>query len=167
MTLLVASCNKKQLETTYDKQETNIQKIIESLKKANPEATVEYIKGSAVVTTVHGEGESLAENGAVSFYYAGYVVSGASLANGNVFATNYETFAKSIRWNVTDSTAFNISTVKLGEDDPLAAPREANSKATAPVPPKRSRTFRSSNSYSLFRILNSPSLAKSVVGLAL
>ena len=117
MTLLVASCNKKQLETTYDKQETNIQKIIESLKKANPEATVEYIKGSAVVTTVHGEGESLAENGAVSFYYAGYVVSGASLANGNVFATNYETFAKSIRWNVTDSTVFNISTVKLGEDD--------------------------------------------------
>ena len=39
MTLLVASCNKKQLETTYDKQETNIQKIIESLKKATSAAT--------------------------------------------------------------------------------------------------------------------------------
>ena len=115
--LLAASCTKKQLETTYDKQETNIQKIIESLTKANEDATVEYNKGSAVVTVVHGEGESLAENGAVSFYYAGYVVSGGSLANSNVFATNYETFAKSIRWNVTDSTSFNIKTVKLDEDE--------------------------------------------------
>ena len=45
--------------------------------------------------------------------------------------------------------------------------REANSKAIEPVPPNRSRTFRSSNSYSLSRILNRPSLAKSVVGRAL
>ena len=115
--LLAASCTGKQLETTYDKQETNIQKIIESLTKANADATVGYNKGSAVVTTVHGEGESLAENGAVSFYYAGYIVSGSSLSNSSVFATNYDTFASSIRWNVTDSTAFRIKTVKLDEDE--------------------------------------------------
>ena len=31
LALLSASCGKKQLETTYDKQESNIQKIVESL----------------------------------------------------------------------------------------------------------------------------------------
>ena len=49
----------------------------------------------------------------------------------------------------------------------IEAPREANSYEIAPVPPKRSRTFSPSISYSLFSTLKSPSLAKSVVGRAL
>ena len=117
LALLAVSCDKKQLENTYDTQETNIQKILESLTKANEDATVSYNNGSSVVTIAHGEGDALSENGAVSFYYAGYTVTGSTLSNGNVFATNYETFANSIRWKTSDSTAFNIKTVNLAQDD--------------------------------------------------
>ena len=68
------------------------------------------------------------------------------------------------RASVLMNDAFSLA---ISTDQTLAAPLEANSNATAPVPPKRSRTFRSSNSYSLSSTLKSPSLAKSVVGLAL
>lgn len=46
-------------------------------------------------------------------------------------------------------------------------PRDANSKLIAPVPEKRSKNEDCSKSSSFVRILNNPSLAKSVVGLAL
>lgn len=46
-------------------------------------------------------------------------------------------------------------------------PREANSKLIAPVPENRSRSAESSKSISFISILNNPSFAKSVVGLAL
>ena len=35
----------------------------------------------------------------------------------NVFATNNESFASSIKWALSDSTSFDIMTVKMGEDD--------------------------------------------------
>ena len=117
MALLVLSCGKKQLETTYDTQEKSIQSIVESLGKSNPDATTEYVKGSVKVTVVQGEGEALQEGGAVSFYYAGYQISGTSLSSGNLFATNNEEFAGSIGWRVSDSTSFAIKTIDLSKDD--------------------------------------------------
>ena len=115
--LLVASCGKKQLESMYDKQETNIEAIISNLTRSNPDATVELNDGIAKVTVVQGEGAPLSEAGAVAFYYAGYFISGNNLSNSNLFATNYETFANSIKWNVTDTTSFEIMTIRLDESD--------------------------------------------------
>lgn len=114
---LLSSCGKKQLETTYDSQESNIESIISSLTKSTEDAKVERNGGSVRVTVVEGEGAPLDEKGAVAFYYAGYFISGSSLSSSNVFATNYETFAKSIRWSLSDTTAFDITTVRLGEDE--------------------------------------------------
>ena len=114
--IISASCGNKQLETAYDKQESNIQSIVNSLTKASETATTDYNNGSVRVTVVHGDGAELQEGGAVSFYYAGFYITGAQLSNGNLFATNYDTFASSVRWNVTDSTAFNIKTISLDKD---------------------------------------------------
>ena len=117
MCLIAVSCGNKQLETTYEQQETNIQAIAESLTNSNSEATVDYNDGSVRVTVAHGQGEALKEGGAVSFYFAGLYISGSRLSNNNIFATNYDTFANSIKWNVIDSSAFKILTVNLAEDD--------------------------------------------------
>ena len=57
------------------------------------------------------------EGGAVSFYYAGFLISSSRLSNNTLFATNYDTFANSAGWAVSDSSTFTISTVKLGEDN--------------------------------------------------
>ena len=113
--ILAASCEKK--ESSFDKQESNIQAIVASLMKANEDATTDYNEGSVRVTVVHGDGQALEKGGAVSFYYAGFYITGSSLNNGSLFATNYDTFASSARWTVTDSTAFDIKTVSLAKDD--------------------------------------------------
>ena len=113
--LLVASCDKESLKTIYGNQEKYIESICESLQKEGTSRMTRN-EGSVRVTVVEGEGEELREGGAVSFYYAGYYLSGGSLSSSNVFATNYDTFAKSIGWNVSDSTAFGIQTIDLSED---------------------------------------------------
>lgn len=114
--LLAASCGKEALKTTFGKQEQFIESIVESLSK-DETAVVTRNKGSVRVTVVEGEGEELREGGAVSFYYAGYYINSGSLSNGNVFTTNYDTFAESINWAISDSTSFAVQTVDLSEDD--------------------------------------------------
>ena len=115
--LLVVSCDKKRLESSYDTQEKYIEGIVSSLTKNNPDATVESNDGIVRVTVTRGEGAPLGENGAVAFYYAGYYLSGNSLSTSSLFVTNYETFANSVRWSVTDSTSFGIMTLRLDESD--------------------------------------------------
>ena len=107
----------KQLESSYEGQEKSIQSIVESLGRSNPDATTEYLNGSVKVTVVHGEGEALKEDGAVSFYYAGQYISGSSLSSSTLFATNYDVYANSVGWRITDTTAFRICTVNLAKDD--------------------------------------------------
>lgn len=115
--VLAASCGKSQLASTYDTQEKNIESIVSTLVSRNDSATVDRIKDAVRVTVAYGDGPALEKGGAVAFYYAGYYISGSSLSSSNVFATNYETFAKSIKWSVTDSTAFDIKTVRLSSDE--------------------------------------------------
>ena len=117
MAVLAVSCEKKQLDTTYDKQEGYILAISESLGNAADSATIDHLKGTVLVTVAHGQGETLGEDGAVAFYYAGYYISGNSLSSSNVFATNNESFANSINWSLSDSTSFDIMTVNLAQDD--------------------------------------------------
>lgn len=116
MCLLAASCEKESLKSSYANQEKYIETIVENLQK-NGETTLTCNEGSVRVTVAEGEGEELREGGAVSLYYAGYYINSGSLSNGNVFATNYDTFAESISWAVSDSSAFAIQTIDLAEDN--------------------------------------------------
>lgn len=117
LALLAASCDKKQMETVYDKQESYIQSIVEKFSSSAEDVTVDINNGSVRVTVAQGEGSALQENGAVAFYYAGHFINGATLNASNLFATNYETYANSVRWKLTDSTAFDIMTIRLGQDE--------------------------------------------------
>lgn len=115
MLAFAASCDKS-LEATYSKQDKNIEALVSSLTSQNEDATVEYLGGTVRVTVVQGEGEALRKDGSVSFYYAGHYVNGSSLNVNNLFATNYELFASTSKWNVTDTTAFTIKTLTLSEE---------------------------------------------------
>lgn len=109
------SCNKS-LEKTFSRQGTDIEGVVTSLTRNNKDATVDYMDGVVRVTVVHGDGETLSGEGVVSFYYAGYLVNGKSISQSDVFTTNYDVFANSIKWNVTDPDAFTIATVNLAEE---------------------------------------------------
>ncbi len=114
---LVASCGKKQLESFYDKQESYIEAITSNLTGMYPDATVTHDDGIVKITVAHGDGATLEENGSVAFYYAGYYLSGNSIDNSTLFVTNYEELANSARWEISDSTAFQIRTIRLDESD--------------------------------------------------
>mgnify|MGYP002624861820 CR=1 FL=1 len=110
------SCMKQQIQSYYDNQESNIEKFVDAAKGIR---TV-HNGGSTRVVMVEGDSaDSLASNGIVSFYYAGYVMTGSSVSTSNLFATNFQDFATSSNWNITDTTGFVVETVKLDEEDLL------------------------------------------------
>lgn len=117
--LVLASCENK-LESTYTKQEANIESIVSALTRADETATVDYHDGSVRVTVVHGEGEALESDGAVSFYYAGHVITSGSISNSNLFVTNYEDFANSVKWSISDTSAFKIKILDLSGEQIVA-----------------------------------------------
>lgn len=114
--LAAASCD-KELDARYEQQEGNIASIIQSFLKADSTRTVSYQDGSTRVTIVHGSGEKLQKGGAVSFFYAGHYLNGTSLSASNLFATNYEVYARSARWDLSDTTAYTVATVKLSDSE--------------------------------------------------
>ena len=90
------ACTKEAVQMAYDKQETNIANFVEAQLKADKTATVTYKDGVVRVVlhdTLHREGlmaDTLRSGGTVSFYYAGYTLSGASVNSSNLFATNHQ-----------------------------------------------------------------------------
>ena len=126
--LIAGSCMKDKLETTYSKQETQIDTYIaknmvvkrdSTRMEVTPNATdptkndttlvkvqwedtlnVEYNKGAARLIKKEGTGERLTEKGAVSFHYAGYVFTTQPTT---LFATNDEQTAKGANFNLTDA----------------------------------------------------------------
>lgn len=117
MALLSASCGKKQMDSLYDRQEGFIEAITTNLTNDNPDATVEQKDGIVKITVAHGDGAALGENGSLAFYYAGYYLSSSRLDNSNLFVTNYEELANSARWAISDTTSFEIMTLRLDESD--------------------------------------------------
>lgn len=117
----VLSCTKQQVQTTYDKQETLIDNFVQARLKQDSTATVTYNNGSVRVVmhdTLAREGvlkDSLLAGGSVSFYYAGYVLSGASVSAAGLFATNHEATAKASGWELSDTTQYHICTLTLDE----------------------------------------------------
>ena len=118
---LLPACNKESVQTAYDKQETNIAKFVEAQLKADTTATVTYKDGTVRVVlhdTLQREGllaDTLHAGGTVSFYYAGYTLTGGSVSSSNLFATNHKKTADAAGWRLSDTTAFNIQTLTLDD----------------------------------------------------
>ena len=96
----MSSCVKQKLEVEYTNQENKIDSYVTKTKKDT--MTVSYNGGSTRLTLKQGTGEALEENGAVSFYYAGYVFNG-SITESNLFGTNHKATAEKARWDLTDA----------------------------------------------------------------
>ena len=113
------ACNKEAVQQAYDKQEANITKFVEAQLKADTNATVTYKDGTVRVVlpdTLQREGllaDTLRTGGTVSFYYAGYLLTDASVSGSNLFATNHKTTADAAGWRLSDTTAFQIQTLTL------------------------------------------------------
>lgn len=123
-----ASCVKDKLEETYSRQETqidtyltrnrvvkrdSIQIIItpnadDPTKNDTTKVKVEwedtldvvYNNGAARLIKTEGTGPELTENGAVSFYYAGYIFSSSP---STLFATNHRETAEGANFELTDA----------------------------------------------------------------
>ena len=118
--ILAGSCVKEKLETTYKKQETQIDSYLNKNNTARRDSTIinedgstrdttwtdtlniAYNKGTARLVKKKGSGPALSENGAVSFYYAGYVFKGSNVSASNLFATNHQATAESANFSITD-----------------------------------------------------------------
>ena len=122
LTILAIGCTKQSIQSFYDKQETTISNFVDAQLKADPDATVTYNEGTVRITlhdTMYKDVEnadSLRKGGTVSFYYAGYILSGSSLSSANMFATNHKETAESSGWELSDESQFNIETVSLDDD---------------------------------------------------
>lgn len=113
---MALSCSKA-LETKFNTQESNIDKLITSLKEKNPDIVATEVNGSWRITLVPGTGDALAPDGTVSFFYAGYVLTGSSLpAASSLFATNHAETARQSAWNLTDADTLAL-TVNIAEDN--------------------------------------------------
>lgn len=119
--ILAQSCLKEQLETTYNKQEEQIdQYITRNMVVPNQEGTEDTLKvvrnaGSNRLVTKEGTGDELAKNGYVSFYYAGYSFSG-NVSAANLFSTNRLETATESGWN-TENEEFTIYEICLSDSD--------------------------------------------------
>lgn len=104
---LCASCVKTQLETTYNKQEDQIDKYIEShMVVQNEEGGTDTLRvirngGANRLVLKEGTGEGLTSDGKISLYYAGYTFSG-NVSPSNLFGTNMLSAAEESGWRPED-----------------------------------------------------------------
>ena len=118
---LASACNKQSVQSAYDKQETNIASFVAAQCKADETATVTY-KDGVIRVTLHDDlpregllADTLRMGGTVSFHYAGYTLTGASISASNMFATNHKATADAAGWRISDTTAFHIQTLTLDD----------------------------------------------------
>ena len=116
MLILIASascsCMKSKLETTYNNQESQIDRYLEGKTDMR---TVRN-GGANRLVVVEGQGEELAQDGYVSFYYAGYTFRGSSPNASNLFVTNHQATAESSGWNLTDPE-YELMEINLKDTD--------------------------------------------------
>ena len=119
--IFATSCLKTQLETTYNKQETQIdQYITKNMVVKNEEGGQDTLRvvrngGANRLVLKEGTGEELTGNGHVSFYYAGYTFSG-SVSAANLFATNMLSVAEEAGWK-TEDVEDDLYEVSLSDAD--------------------------------------------------
>ena len=107
------ACTPQAIQQAYENQENAIAKFVEAHKDWTPT----YNGGSVRLTVKEGTSEDALETGGVvSFFYAGYLLSGTSVSASNLFTTNDRTVAEAASWSVSDESLFEIETVELGTD---------------------------------------------------
>ena len=134
--LCAGSCVKEKLETTYKKQETQIDSYLSKNNTARRDSTIIaedgstrdttwtdtlsifYNNGSARLVKTKGQGPELESDGAVSFYYAGYVFKGSSVTSSNLFATNHQETAESANFKLTDPD-YSLYEVNIADTEML------------------------------------------------
>jgi FKBP-type peptidyl-prolyl cis-trans isomerase len=139
--IAASSCIKEKLETTYKKQESQIDSYLSKSNTAKRDSTIVYEdgttkdttwtenleivynKGAARLITKKGTGPQLSEDGAVSFYYAGYVFKGSAPSPATLFATNHQTTAETSRFEVTDAD-YSLFEVNMAETEILEGLRD-------------------------------------------
>jgi len=110
------SCSKQAVQTTYDKQTTNIEKFLEAQMKADTNARLTLNDGAyrlVLHDTLPAHRDSLREGGRVSLHYACYTLTSSSVSKSNLIATNRESVAKSAGWTLSDTTQFKLDTLRL------------------------------------------------------
>ena len=121
--IIFSSCVKEKLETTYNRQEDQIDKYIASnmyVKHTEDGQTrtdtleVVYNGGSSRLILEEGTGEKLTDKGTVSFYYAGYTFTGSKPSTATLFTTNHQETAAS--WALTDQD-FSLYTVDMRKEE--------------------------------------------------
>ena len=114
LAFMAVSCTKEAQKTLYEKQEKLIENFVNAQLSANEEAEVVYNGGSVRVIVAAGDSEdTLSSDGTVSFYYAGYTLSGTAVSQSNLFATNREDIASG--WDLSVEDAFEPVILKLDE----------------------------------------------------
>lgn len=119
--IFATSCIKTQLETTYNKQEDQIdQYLTKNMVVNNSEGGSDTLRvvrnnGSNRLVRKEGIGEELAADGYVSFYYAGYSFSGSVNAS-NLFTTNRLETASESGWS-TEESNYQIYEISLADTD--------------------------------------------------
>ena len=113
---LLAACTKQALQTTFDKQTTNIEKFLETQLKSDTTARLTQNEGTyrlILHDTLPKGRDSLLEGGRVSLYYACYTLTSTSISTSNLVATNLKALATKAKWTITDTTVFKLDTLVL------------------------------------------------------
>ena len=119
--IFATSCLKTQLETTYNKQETQIdQYITKNMVVKNEEGGQDTLRvvrngGANRLVLKEGTGEELNGNGHVSFYYAGYTFNG-SVSASSLFSTNRLESAAEAGWSAEESE-YTLYEINLKDAD--------------------------------------------------
>ena len=139
--MAASSCIKEKLETGYKKQESQIDSYLsknntvkrdstivfeDGTKKDttwNEELEIVYNRGAARLIKKKGTGEKLSADGAVSFYYAGYIFKGGAPTAANLFATNHQTTAETSEFETTDAD-YSLFEVNMAETEMLEGLRD-------------------------------------------
>lgn len=119
---LLCSCMQQALQTTYDKQTTNIENFVTAQMKADDTATLTRTGGAYRVTlkdTLDPTRDSLGWNGKVTLDYALYVLSGSSISSANLVSTNSKSVAQASGWSLTDESQFQPVTLDMTDKDLL------------------------------------------------
>ena len=124
MTILGAAlsgCTKQAIQLTYDKQEANIDKVVEAVLKQDEAATVDYPDGVVRIrlsASTSDEGDpQLEKGGTISFYYGGYTLPSTSISTSNLFATNLKDLAEASGWGNVDESVFEVEEVVIGKGE--------------------------------------------------
>ena len=117
--LLLAACTKQSLQSTYDRQISNIESFVTSYLQNDPTATLVINEGSyrlifhdTLDASLHRK-DSLAWGGQVVLYYGCYTFPNSNLSMTNLVSTNMIELAKLARWELTDESRYKLDTLTL------------------------------------------------------